>query len=153
MASLSCSYWQPLAILKWTGKQSLFSFWKMSHESLLMIHNLWCQYLKKNFQYVGEGSEEFQDFLNLNLMISFLYDWMLGWFVSCVSGTLSMPFGTVWFLDFEPKTLIHQNLKSKNKIQWNELWWKILKIRNIKIWWVVQNTWSKVTDACAFSEV
>ena len=31
-------------------------------------------------------------------MITFLYDWMLGWFVSCVSGTLSMPFGTVLIL-------------------------------------------------------
>ena len=52
-------------------------------------------------QYVGEGSEEFQDFLNLNIMITFLYDWMLGWFVSCVSGTLSMPFGTVLALTFD----------------------------------------------------
>ena len=31
-------------------------------------------------------------------MITFLYDWMLGWLVSCVSGTLSMPFGTVLIL-------------------------------------------------------
>ena len=33
-------------------------------------------------------------------MITFLYDWMLGWFVSCVSGTLSMPFGTVLIFTF-----------------------------------------------------